>query len=110
MTRTRSPLRAALSAAMLAPLFAVSLAALHSGPAHAQAIVIAPSAPPPPHVEPLPPPRADYAWDPGHWRWSPSGYRWAPGHWRPARAGYRWIPGHWGRRGPNYRWIEGHWA
>ncbi|SAK55794.1 YXWGXW repeat protein [Caballeronia pedi] len=110
MRKTPSPLRAALSAAMLAPVIAVSFAALHSAPAHAQAIIIAPSAPPPARVEAPPPARAGYAWDPGHWRWAHGGYVWAPGHWRPVRAGYRWIPGHWVQRGPNWRWVEGHWA
>jgi hypothetical protein len=110
MKKTPSPLRAALSAAVLAPVVAVSFAAMHSTPADAQAIIVAPAAPPAPRVEPPPPPRAGYAWDPGHWRWAHGGYVWAPGHWRPVRTGYRWIPGHWVQHGPNWRWVEGHWA
>lgn len=104
MTTTRSPLRAALSAAVFAPVVALSFAsfaALHSTPADGQTIVIAPSAPPP---------RAGYAWDQGHWRWDRGRYVWAPGHWRPVRASYRWVPGHWVQHGPNWRWVEGHWA
>ncbi|MDR5762017.1 YXWGXW repeat-containing protein [Caballeronia sp. LZ035] len=108
MTNRSSPMRAALSAAVLAPVLAVSFGALHSGPVHAQTVIVA--APPPPRVEPPPPPRVGYAWDPGHWRWGPGRYVWAPGHWRPVRVGHRWVPGHWAQRGPNYFWVEGHWA
>jgi hypothetical protein len=50
MRKTHSPLGAALSPAVLAPLVAIPLAALHISPADAQAIVIAPAAPP--RVEP----------------------------------------------------------
>lgn len=63
MRKTHSPLGAALSAAVLAPVVAIPLAALHISPADAQAIVIAPAAPP--RVEP--PPRAGYACDPRRW-------------------------------------------
>ncbi|MBN3857455.1 MULTISPECIES: YXWGXW repeat-containing protein [unclassified Paraburkholderia] len=88
---------------------AATLALAGTG-AFAQTVIIAPNAPPPPRVEHVPPPRAGYAWDPGHWRWNHGAYVWAPGHWQPVRVGYRWVPGHWIARGPNWRWVPGHWA
>ncbi|WP_322104254.1 hypothetical protein [Paraburkholderia sp. J41] len=98
------------SARPLRTLFGAAVLALASASAFAQTVIVAPNAPPPPRVETVPPPRAGYAWDPGHWRWAHGGYVWAPGHWRPVRAGYRWVPGHWVARGPNWRWVPGHWA
>jgi hypothetical protein len=85
-------------------------AALTAAPAFAQAVIVAPMAPPPPRVEVMPAPRAGYVWDQGRWRWDHGRYVWVPGHWRPVRAGYRWVPGHWVQRGPHWRWVEGHWA
>ncbi|AXL49657.1 lipoprotein [Paraburkholderia caffeinilytica] len=86
------------------------VAALTAAPAFAQAVIVAPMAPPPPRVEVMPAPRAGYVWDQGRWRWDHGRYVWVPGHWRPVRVGYRWVPGHWVQRGPNWRWVEGHWA
>lgn len=86
------------------------VAALTAAPAFAQAVIIAPMAPPPPRVEVMPAPRAGYVWDQGRWRWNHGRYVWVPGHWQPVRVGYRWVPGHWVQRGPNWRWVEGHWA
>src|SRR3569623_872211 len=74
---------------------ATCAAALTAAPAIAQAVIIAPVAPPPPRVEVLPAPRAGYVWDQGRWRWRHGRYKWAPGHWQPLRAGYHWVPGHW---------------
>ncbi|WGS54860.1 YXWGXW repeat-containing protein [Paraburkholderia sp. D15] len=85
-------------------------AALTATPARAQAVIVAPMAPPPPRVEVVPAPRAGYVWDQGRWRWNHGRYVWVPGHWQPVRVGYRWVPGHWVQRGPNWRWVEGHWA
>ncbi|MFP3563452.1 YXWGXW repeat-containing protein [Paraburkholderia sp. SIMBA_030] len=89
-----------------------TIAALSSAPtpASAQAIIVAPIAPPPPRVEVVPAPRVGYVWDRGRWRWDHGRYVWVGGHWQPVRAGYRWIPGHWIQRDPNWRWVEGHWA
>jgi WXXGXW repeat (2 copies) len=85
-------------------------AALTATPVFAQAVIVAPMAPPPPRVEVMPAPRAGYAWDPGHWRWAQGRYVWVGGHWQAVRVGHRWVPGHWVARGPNWRWVEGHWA
>jgi WXXGXW repeat (2 copies) len=87
-----------------------ALATLGSVPAFAQAVIIAPSPPPPMRTEVVPVARPGYVWDGGHWRWAGGGYKWVPGHWRPVRVGAHWVPGHWVQRGPNWRWIEGHWA
>jgi hypothetical protein len=97
----RKPFLSMLGAAVLT---------LASAGVFAQAIIVAPHAPPPPRMEVVPAARPGYVWDPGHWRWNHGTYMWAPGHWQPVRAGYRWIPGHWVARGPNWRWVPGHWA
>ncbi|WP_374729594.1 hypothetical protein [Caballeronia choica] len=83
--------------------------AVVSAPAFSQAVIIAPSAPPPMRFEPVPPPRPGYGWDGGHWRWEGGRYVWAPGHWQPVHAGYRWMPGHWVQTAHGWRWIDGHW-
>lgn len=75
-----------------------------------EAVLIAPSAPPPGRYEVVPAPRAGYAWDQGHWRWAHDRYVWVPGHWQPVRVGYHWVPGHWAPRGPRWVWVPGHWA
>ncbi|WP_322045869.1 YXWGXW repeat-containing protein [Paraburkholderia sp. J67] len=97
----RKPLQSMLVAATLA---------LAGASAFAQTVIIAPQAPPPPRMESVPPARAGYAWDPGHWRWDHGAYVWAPGHWQPVRVGHRWVPGHWIEHGPNWHWVPGHWA
>jgi hypothetical protein len=81
---------------------------LTAAPALAQAVIVAPMAPPTPRVEVVPAPRAGYVWDQGRWRWEHGRYVWVQGHWQPVRIGYRWVPGHWAQRGPNWRWVEGH--
>jgi hypothetical protein len=103
--------RASSTCAVKATLAALTaITALGSVPAFAQAVIIAPSAPPPMRTEVVPMARPGYVWDGGHWRWAGRGYEWVPGHWRPVRIGAHWVPGHWVQRGPNWRWIEGHWA
>ena len=86
------------------------VAALATSAVFAQAVIVAPVAPPPPRVEVMPAPRAGYVWDQGHWHWRHGRYVWIPGHWQGVRAGYHWVPGHWVARGPNWRWAPGHWA
>jgi hypothetical protein len=83
---------------------------LAAAPAFAQAVIVAPVAPPAPRVEVVPPPRAGYVWDQGRWRWEHGRYVWVPGHWQPVRVGYHWVPGHWRQRGANWHWVEGHWS
>jgi hypothetical protein len=104
---SRQPAR--LVGALLAVSFSCA-ALLTAVPASAQAVMVAPMAPPPPRVEVVPAPRDGYVWDQGRWRWEHGRYAWAPGHWQPVRVGYHWVPGHWAQRGPHWRWIEGHWA
>ncbi len=78
--------------------------------AFAQAVIVAPIAPPAPRYEVVPGPRAGYVWDHGRWRWNHGAYVWVPGHWQPVRVGYHWMPGHWVAHGPNWHWVPGHWA
>lgn len=109
MNETRKQVKRALAVITCLPLLGAA-AFLTSAPVSAQEVIIAPSAPPPLRAEPVPPGRAGYVWDGGHWRWAGRGYAWVPGHWRPVRVGAHWVPGHWVQRGPNWRWMEGHWA
>lgn len=80
-----------------------------------QTVIIAPSLPPAPRVEtvpPPPPPGPNAAlWRPGHWNWTGTDWAWVSGRyvvppaptqvWTPGRwvahpeGGYQWIPGHW---------------
>jgi hypothetical protein len=91
-------------------LLTAGVLTLGASTAFAQAVIVAPMAPPPPRAEPMPPPRAGYAWDPGHWRWAGGRYVWVGGHWQTGRVGYRWVPGHWVAHGPNWQWVPAHWA
>jgi hypothetical protein len=76
---------------------------------------IAPSAPPPPRVETLPPPPSDEArvmyWRPGHWMWDGASWSWSQGQYveRPAPQAV-WEPGHWVQRpSGGYVWVGGRW-
>ncbi|OZI37558.1 hypothetical protein CAL29_03895 [Bordetella genomosp. 10] len=89
---------------------AAGVATVTAAAVHAQEIIIAPMAPPPPRVEVVPAPRPGYVWDNGHWRWEHGRYVWIEGYWRPVRVGRAWVPGHWQEHGPNWRWVPGHWA
>jgi WXXGXW repeat (2 copies) len=60
-----------------------TLIAFSSPAAQAQAIIVAPMAPPPPRVEVMPAPRPGYVWDNGRWRWDHGRYVWVTGHWQP---------------------------
>lgn len=71
-------------------------------------VVIAPSAPPAPRYEPVPPPRAGFVWDAGRWNWE-GRYVWVPGHWVEAVAGRRWAAGVWEPYRGQYRYVPGHW-
>ena len=83
---------------------AACVAALAASAAFAQAVIVAPYAPPAPRVEVMPA-RAGYV-GPGHWHWRQGRYVWIPatGKWcasvitgcrATARAAWRWVPGHW---------------
>lgn len=97
---------------------------LVASPAMAQAVVqvtpteqviVAPSAPPPPRVETIPPPTGSEPsalyWRPGHWEWNGANWAWASGTYvqRPAPQAV-WQPGHWIQQPTGgYVWVEGHW-
>lgn len=78
--------------------------------AHAQVIVR--EGPPRPRIERIPPPRAGYVWDQGHYAWSPRirAYVWVPGTWIVARPGWRRHPGEWERRRDGWVYREGRWG
>ena len=95
---------------MLAQAALVAAGAFAVASVSAQVVVIAPSAPPPARYEAVPPARAGYVWDHGHWRWDHGRYVWNPGHWEMERVGHHWVPGHWVEHGPQWRWVPAHWA
>jgi hypothetical protein len=88
-------------------LVVAAFAALMTSAALAQGIT---HAPPRPRHEIVPPPRAGFVWDPGHWRWVRGRYVWVGGRWTPARPGHRWVPGHWARTGRAWHWVPGGWV
>jgi hypothetical protein len=75
--------------------------------------IVAPTAPPPPRYEVVPPPSRPaeiVQWRPGHWHWNGREYAWIGGEYieRPRPAAV-WVPGHWDARGGRWVWIEGRW-
>ena len=74
-------------------------------------ILIAPTAPPPPQVEVIPPaPGTTVLWTPGHWVYASGNWVWAPGQYmaRPQPAAL-WVPGQWQPSNGGYSWVEGDW-
>lgn len=84
-----------------------------AGSAMAQsAIIIAPSAPPAPRIETVPPPpQQSLTWLPGRWTWTGSGWAWTDGRYVASpQPMARWEPGHWAPQpGRGYAWVEGNW-
>lgn len=77
--------------------------------------IVAPRAPPPMPMEPIPPMplgRGDaMVWMPGYWRWDGMDYVWVSGAYadRPRREAY-WIPARWEQRAGRWVYVEGHWG
>jgi hypothetical protein len=104
MSRFRIPALAAVAAFGLAT----------SAPAQNSTIIIAPSAPPQPRLEAVPPPPQNpqiMSWQAGHWAWSGSAWVWEEGHYVQApQAAAVWEPGHWAEQSDGgYVWVDGHW-
>jgi hypothetical protein len=96
-----------------AALPALAAALLSAAPvAHAQTVIIAPTAPPPARVETIPAaPSTAMVWQAGHWNWNGANWVWDPGQYvAPPQRMAVWDPGHWVQQ-PNggYAWVEGHW-
>lgn len=71
--------------------------------------ITAGSPPPPVRYEPMPPPRAEFVWVAGYWRWRNGAYSWMPGRWERARAGYDYAQPAW-REGPGgWQFQQGGW-
>jgi len=98
--------------AVTAGLAAVSLMSFTpSASAQPSTVIIAPSAPPAPRVETVPPPPSTVmTWHPGHWNWNGAAWAWEEGHYvqRPQPAAV-WEPGHWAERDGGYVWVDGRW-
>ena len=112
---------------LIAPLIALAGGTALLPQAHAQSVVIAPSAqppsqviiapsaPPPTRVETIPPPPTEEArvmyWRPGHWAWDGGNWAWVSGTYvqRPTPAAV-WEPGHWLQQpAGGYVWVDGRW-
>ena len=104
-------------AAGAAPVMAQSVQVITPAPSPVQSqVVIAPSAPPAPRVEAIPPPPSEQArvmyWRPGHWMWDGASWAWSQGQYveRPAPQAV-WEPGHWAQQpSGGYVWVDGRWA
>jgi hypothetical protein len=81
-------------------------------PAAQTEVLIAPSPPPSPKVEVIPPvPGTRMAWQAGRWAWSGSNWEWVPGQYvaLPQTASI-WVPGQWQpASNGGYTWVGGHW-
>src|SRR5258706_5315652 len=84
------------------------------------AVGLAPTVPPAPIVDkPLNPvgndipgdqPTPQYAWVPGHWRWSEGAYVWESGRWEiPPAPSLVWHAPEWQREANGYVLREGFW-
>lgn len=71
----------------------------------------APSAPPTPLNEPIPPqPYNNYVWVPGYWDWQYDHWRWVYGEWQqPPFENAKWEGGHWEKREEKWYWNNGRW-
>jgi|SRR5580692_4142626 hypothetical protein len=83
--------------------------------AQTSTVIIAPTAPPPPRVETIPPPPVGepqmMTWETGHWAWNGVNWDWTEGHYvqRPVPTAV-WEPGHWAQEATGgYIWVDGHW-
>ena len=82
------------------------------------AILVAPTAPPAPMAETVPPPPAGATvttyWQPGHWNWNGASWVWVEGRYeqrvvQPAPTAV-WVPGQWVMQASGgYVWVAGHW-
>ena len=73
--------------------------------------IIAPTPPPAPRFEPLPPPPSPrVVWVPGHWSWERDQYAWVGGKYmEPPREQAAWVAGRWVEQPNGWRWVEGRW-
>lgn len=69
-------------------------------------------APPPPRFERVPPGRAGYVWEPGHWEWRHNRHEWIGGAWLVERPGNYYTQSTWIQRDGRWffepaRWTPG---
>jgi hypothetical protein len=78
----------------------------------AKATATAPTLPPPPQAEPIPPrPGSGVAWAPGYWHWSGGRWIWVGGRWAvPPSAGLTWHSSVWFVDGGTVRLDPGRWV
>jgi hypothetical protein len=92
---------------LIALLLPASAGILLAAPSMA-ADIVTNVAPPEARAESPPPPRAGFAWAPGHWEWNDRFYVWASGTWIPEHRG-TWIPDQWEQTGTQWHYLRGHW-
>jgi hypothetical protein len=101
--------------------YSLLFAALATGAARAETVVVERPMPAPMVEHAPPPPHAGLNWVPGHWVWRNVEWAWAPGHYvetvvpampavivetppaRPSPA-HVWVRGHWAW-GDDHRWV-----
>lgn len=111
------PAAAALfGAGIIAPAAAQTVVTVPYQPVQST-IVVAPTAPPAPETETIPPPpsgETTYAWTPGHWNWNGASWVWQSGSYvqrvAPPQPSAVWVPGQWQQQpSGGYVWVAGHW-
>ena len=76
----------------------------------ARQTLTAPSPPPAPQVEAVPPQRLGATWIGGSWSWDGRGWIWLPGRWSlPPAPGAAWLAPQWLRFGGGVRLEPGRW-
>lgn len=116
-----APALAALTVAGTAPSAAAQPTIVQLSPqpappvelAQTSTVIVAPSAPPAPQVETIPPPPTSQLsyWRPGHWTWTGADWAWDSGAYvtRPQPTAV-WVPGQWAPQPTGgYVWVDGHW-
>lgn len=73
-------------------------------------VQVRPVPPPPMAIRPLPP-RPNYVWVEGNWRWhKPSRqYVYHEGYWIKPKHRHRWNQGYWNQTPRGYVWVSGRW-
>lgn len=102
---------------LLTPSLAALAFAASLGTAAAQnsTVIIAPSAPPAPRVETIPPAPGTstqaLTWQAGRWMWNGTAWAWEAGHYvQSPQPTAVWEPGHWQpQSNGGYIWVDGHW-
>ena len=110
MRLARIPLRAAVAAAALSALAALSGCVIAPAQPYGYGGEVVTVAPPAPQVEVYGvAPSPGWIWISGYWRWGGARYAWSPGYWSAPHPGYRWVPHRWVPHANGWRLDGGRW-